>query len=84
MISIKKLGGGGLKQVLRDPNLALSFCYMTRIMKNGNRNVKHKTNIQSYGKQGEQLLEWATFYFYHYKSMETYILIATKVLLQQQ
>ena len=26
-------------------------------MKNGNGNVKHKTNIQSYGKQGEQLLE---------------------------
>ena len=23
---------GGLKPVLRDPNLALSFCYMTRIM----------------------------------------------------
>ena len=38
-------GGGedGLKPVLRDPNLALSFCYMTRIMNNRNGNVKHKT-----------------------------------------
>ena len=32
----------GLKPVLRDPNLALSFCYMTRIMNNRNGNVKHK------------------------------------------
>ena len=33
----------GLLPVLRDPNLALSFCYMTRIMNNRNGNVKHKT-----------------------------------------
>ena len=39
-VSIKILGGGGLKPVLRDPNLALSFCYMTRIMNNRNGNVK--------------------------------------------
>ena len=26
-VSIKTLGGGGLKPVLRDPNLALSFCH---------------------------------------------------------
>ena len=32
---------GGLKPVLRDPNLALSFCYMTRIINNGSGNVKH-------------------------------------------
>ena len=34
---------GGLKPVLWVPNLALSFCYMTRIMNNRNGNVKHKT-----------------------------------------
>ena len=34
---------GGLKPVLWVPNLALGFCYMTRIMKNRNGNVKHKT-----------------------------------------
>ena len=43
----KKIPGikilGGLKPVLRDPNLALSFCYMTRKMNNKNGNVKHKT-----------------------------------------
>ena len=55
-VSIKILGGWALKPVLRDPNLDLSLCYMTRIMNNGNGNEKHKTNI--YGKQGEQLLEW--------------------------
>ena len=27
-------------------------------MTNRNGSIKHKTNIQSYGKQGEQLLEW--------------------------
>ena len=47
----------GLKPVLRDPNLALSFCYMTRIINNWNGNVKHKTKHLSYGKQGEQLLK---------------------------
>ena len=31
---------GGLKPVLRVPNLALSFCYMTGIMNNRNENVK--------------------------------------------
>ena len=34
---------GGLKPVLRDPNLTLSFCYITRIMNNRNENLKHKT-----------------------------------------
>ena len=42
----------GLKPVLRDPNLALSFRYMTRIMNNRNRNVKYKTNIWCYGNTG--------------------------------
>ena len=37
--------GEWLKPVLRDPNFALSFCYMTRIMNNRNGNEKHKTNI---------------------------------------
>ena len=41
-VSIKRLGG--LNRVLQAPNLALSFCYMTRIMNNRNENVKHKTN----------------------------------------
>ena len=40
-VSIKILGG--LKPVLRAPNLALSFCYMTGIMNNRNENMKHKT-----------------------------------------
>ena len=34
---------GRLKSVLWVPNLALGFCYMTRIMINRNGNVKHKT-----------------------------------------
>ena len=39
----KKYCGRGLKPVIRVPNLALSFCYMTGIMNNRNENVKHKT-----------------------------------------
>ena len=31
---------GGLKPVLRDPNLALSFCYMTRIIGTELWNIK--------------------------------------------
>ena len=34
---------GVLKPGLRDPNLALSFCYVIRTMNNRNRNVKNKT-----------------------------------------
>ena len=45
-------GGGGLKPVLSVPNLALSFCYMTRIMNNRNGNVKHKTKTLVIRKAG--------------------------------
>ena len=43
---------GGLKPVLRVPNLALSFCYMTGIMNNRNENVKHKTKHLVLRKEG--------------------------------
>ena len=41
-----------LKPVLRDPNLTLSFSYMTKIMNNRNGNMKHKTKYLVLRKAG--------------------------------
>ena len=42
-----KIRGGGIKPVLRDPNLALSFCYMTRIMNDRNGNEERKCETEN-------------------------------------